>query len=64
MSKILGYDLNGNPIYPPKKGSIVTQAFILCGLCDKVISFNMGPRFGSYCVDCYEYKQQSSVEVK
>lgn len=40
------------PIYEPKKGSIVTQAFIICCVCQKAVSTNSGPRQNAYCMDC------------
>ena len=42
------------PLYSPPKGSIVTQAFILCKYCRGAISPCMGPRYDAVCLDCYE----------
>jgi hypothetical protein len=64
MDKILGYTKEGLPIYTAAKGSIVTKAFILCGLCDKVISFTGGPKWGSLCVGCHEYQQETRLQAK
>ena len=35
-----------------RKGQLVTQAFILCGLCGSAISSNGGPGSGSVCKPC------------
>lgn len=56
--EILGYAPNHSgdgfvPIYPPKKGFVYTQAFIICEVCGKPISAMGGPRPGSLCVECY-----------
>lgn len=40
------------PIYEHEKGSIVTQAFILCSVCKKAISTVDGPLSNAYCMDC------------
>ena len=42
------------PMYAPPKGSIVTQAFILCKYCNGAISPNSGPRSDAVCIPCYE----------
>lgn len=54
--KILGYDINKQPIYPAGKDYIVTQAFILCSVCGKAISPNMGPRSHCDCPDCHNIR--------
>jgi len=41
-------------VYAPKKGQIVTQAFILCKYCNAVVSGTMGPRSDVLCISCYE----------
>ena len=43
------------PLYSPPKGSIVTQAFILCTYCRGSIYHCMGPRYDAVCLDCYEH---------
>jgi len=43
------------PLYAPAKGSIVTQAFILCTYCRGSIYHCMGPRYDAVCLDCYEH---------
>ena len=43
------------PLYSPPKGSIVTQAFILCKYCHGAIYHSMGPRYDAVCLDCYEH---------
>jgi len=40
------------PIYKAPKGSIVTQAFIICCVCRKAVSTVSGPRENAYCMDC------------
>lgn len=42
------------PLYAPPKGSVVTQAFILCKYCNGAISPNMGPRYDAVCLTCYK----------
>lgn len=42
------------PLYSAPKGSIVTQAFILCKYCNGTISPNMGPRYDAVCLSCYK----------
>jgi hypothetical protein len=41
-------------LYESPKGSIVTQAFILCRYCQGAISPTMGPRSDAVCLTCYE----------
>lgn len=41
-------------LYAPPKGSIVTQAFILCKYCNGAISSVMGPKSDAVCFTCYE----------
>lgn len=41
-------------LYAPPKGSIVTQAFILCKYCNGVISSVMGPKLDAVCFTCHE----------
>ena len=40
-------------LYAPPKGSIVTQAFILCKYCRGTIHPCMGPRSDAVCIPCY-----------
>lgn len=49
----IGYTLK--PIYAPHRGSIVTQAFILCHSCNAAISATGGPRYNSICLKCAEH---------
>lgn len=42
------------PLYPPKKNSVVTQAFILCKYCDTSIYHCMGPRYDAVCLKCID----------
>lgn len=48
----IGYELQ--PIYAPRKGMVVTQAFILCSSCGGAISSNGGPRYNSLCLKCLD----------
>lgn len=48
----IGYTLE--PIYPTKRGTVVTQAFILCSSCGGAISSNGGPRYNSVCLKCVD----------
>ena len=41
-------------LYAPPKGSIVTQAFILCKYCNGAIYHSMGPKHDAVCFDCYD----------
>ena len=50
--EVIGYTLE--PIYKPKRGSVVTQAFIMCSSCGDAISSNGGPRYNSVCLKCIE----------
>jgi hypothetical protein len=56
--QILGYDLHGEPICPAPKGSIVTQAFILCSTCRGAVSTTGGPRHGSTCLKCWPMREE------
>ena len=46
----IGYELQ--PIYAPRRGTVVTQAFILCSSCGSAISPTGGPRYNSLCLKC------------
>jgi hypothetical protein len=48
----IGYTLE--PIYATKRGTVVTQAFILCTSCGSAISGTGGPRYNSVCLKCIE----------
>lgn len=48
----IGYELT--PIFAPRPGSIVTQAFRLCSSCRSVISSTGGPGYNSVCLRCVE----------
>lgn len=50
---IIGYALE--PIYETKRGTIVTQAFILCHSCNSAISGTGGPRYNAVCLKCAEH---------
>jgi hypothetical protein len=50
---VLGYTLE--PIYEPKRGFVVTQAFILCHSCNSAISSTGGPRYNAVCLKCAEH---------
>jgi hypothetical protein len=50
--EVIGYTLE--PIYKPKRDSVVTQAFILCSSCGGAISSNGGPRYNSLCLKCID----------
>jgi len=41
-------------LYAPAKGSIVTQAFILCKYCGSAIYHCAGPKSDAVCFKCYE----------
>ena len=41
------------PIYKAPRGSIVTQAFILCKYCRGAIDSVGGPKIDSVCIPCY-----------
>jgi len=41
-------------LYAPPKGSIVTQAFILCKYCNGAIYHCSGPRYDAVCFTCYD----------
>ena len=58
--EILGYYADGRPIHPPKRGSLVTQACILCRSCKEVISTCGGPGLMSICIDCYKKENKLS----
>ena len=48
----IGYTLK--PIYATKRGTVVTQAFILCSSCGGAISGTGGPRYNSLCLKCVD----------
>lgn len=55
--KLIGYTEREEgfyPMYEPPRGSITTQAFILCRYCQGVIFHCMGPRTDAVCLECYE----------
>jgi hypothetical protein len=59
MTEILGYyggDVT-KPIYATERGTITTQAFILCSQCGAAIKSNGGPAFGAWCPTCMENKE-------
>ena len=54
--KLIGYTEREEgyyPMYESPKGSVVTQAFILCKYCAAAISPVMGPRHDAVCLTCY-----------
>lgn len=40
-------------LYAPPKGSIVSQAFILCKYCNGIIYHCTGPKLDAVCFTCY-----------
>jgi len=52
-SEPIGYSLE--PIYAPKRGTVVTQAFIMCHSCEDAISGTGGPRYNAICLKCAEH---------
>ena len=48
----IGYTLE--PIYAPRRGTVVTQAFILCSSCGGAVSSTGGPRYNSLCLKCID----------
>ena len=48
----IGYTLE--PIYEPRRGTIVTQAFVLCSSCGGAISGSGGPRYNALCLRCID----------
>jgi len=50
------------PLYAPPKGSIVTQAFILCKYCDGSIYHCSGPRYDAVCLTCREKEPELKNE--
>jgi hypothetical protein len=50
--EVIGYTLE--PIYKPKRGMVVTHAFILCSSCESAISGSGGPRYNALCLKCVE----------
>jgi hypothetical protein len=48
----IGYRLE--PIYAPRRGYVVTQAFILCSSCGGAISSTGGPGYNSLCLKCLD----------
>lgn len=61
MTEIIGYQ-NGHPVLKSRTGSIVTHAFILCDICNTVISSNSGPLAGTICPPCYRKTNMSEKE--
>ena len=45
-------------LYTPTKGSIVTQAFILCKYCNGAIYHCMGPKYDAVCKPCFESEER------
>lgn len=52
MSKVLGYDRLGKPIYPAVEGYIYPAAALLCSPCLTTIREVGGPGYGSICPAC------------
>jgi len=48
----IGYTLE--PIYEPRRGTLVTQAFVLCCSCGGAVSSTGGPRYNAVCLKCIE----------
>lgn len=49
----IGYTLT--PLYPPQRGMVATQAFIMCTSCNTAISPSGGPRYNVICLKCAEH---------
>ena len=57
MDMILGYTLREDGVWEAiiqPRGYIYTCAFILCTSCRKPISGYGGPRYNSYCLECFD----------
>ena len=57
MDVILGYTLREDGVWEAiiqPRGYIYTCAFILCTSCRKPISGYGGPRYNSYCLECFD----------
>lgn len=48
----IGYTLQ--PIYSPRQGMMVTQAFVLCSSCRSAISATGGPKYNAVCLTCLD----------
>lgn len=46
------------PMHAPQRGSIVTQAFILCKYCGGAVYHCMGPRSDAVCLTCYQLEPE------
>jgi hypothetical protein len=46
------------PMYAPRPGAIVTQAFILCKYCNGAVYHCMGPRSDAVCLSCYQLEPE------
>jgi hypothetical protein len=51
--EVIGYTLE--PIYEPKRGVVVTQAFIICHSCNAAVYAFGGPRYNAVCIRCAEH---------
>ena len=49
----IGYTLT--PLYPPERGMVTTQAFIMCCSCGTAVSSSGGPRYNVICPKCAEH---------
>jgi hypothetical protein len=58
---ILGYRINGEPIYETKKDYVYTAACVICRQCKAVIRSMGGPQHGSICIPCYEAKLKENT---
>lgn len=59
--ELIGYtehETGFEPLYAPPRGSIVTQAFILCRYCRASIYPCMGPRSNAVCLICHEIETE------
>lgn len=52
------------PIYEAPKGSIVTQAFIICAGCGALVSGTGGPRSNAYCMKCVTPDTEPTADRK
>ena len=59
-ARTLGYSRDSQGQWQPildQSGSILSQAFIMCVDCGRVIAGRGGPRIGSVCVSCHDRRQ-------
>ena len=57
VQKLIGYietEEGFTLLLAPKKGQIVTQAFIQCKYCNGAVYHCMGPKSNAVCLKCYD----------